>query len=182
MKRVNYLWMIVMSVFIFFASCSSEDLKVPLQDREGAVFLDGGEYVEAKTEFTESELIERLQGEKWFQSYPYVYDTYDIMKLYTEKGVDGGYWGETFHFSVEGSYSRTEGGVVDAELSYFVNGNKLTMEHNGKMWEFTVVAVDENRIILDLPWNNTLFTVPSDFIDFDRNKAYLRYVWTAVEG
>ena len=188
MKRVNYLWMIVMSVSIFVTSCSSEDLKVPLQDREGAVFLEGGEYVEATTEFSEDELKEKLCSGNWNTNrMPYIYDTYNCQQTYYEPDALVGAPYPVWQFKSDGTY-------IDYSCAYpeyapngkfIIKGNHLyfTEERSFSGTEpttivYTVVGISSKYIILDRDYEDGICNIPKSFMKFDKDVANVRYMWT----
>ena len=174
------------------ASCSDdkeeliEEEVVVLADKPGYVFLDGGEYVEATTEFTDKEAIAVLKSKIWkTDSNYYIYDLSKIKKTHYKPDY------MLYSFKDNGIYnwSYDLGKNFSKDYEYWVNDKNLIMHETladifgaiySESWFYLkVVAVDEDRIILDTTKKISQTSIPNGFPEFDLDKTKLRYVWVA---
>lgn len=188
MKKVNEILGVLsltMILMFTFSSCKDESQLDFLEDKEGLIFLEGGKYVRATTDFSDESVIDALCSKVWVSKTVYLYQEnqiYNISDMEPES--------YPIYFDKNGltcrykdiDYIKNEMG----EYRYEVNNKVLKIIQNPlsplsslmyQEYYYTVISVDVERIVMDVPYNSKNTFVPRDFVDFDRNKAVVRMVW-----
>lgn len=185
---------VIVALGLSLVSCSDDEPKTPLEDKAGMVFLDNGEYVTATTDFSDEDAVAVLCSKRWCRSgMPYIYDEYNIQRLYKESGNSSNS-NSNFKFNADGYYrslSGEEDVYGDAKISTFEVTDKCLImkdcmiQHNEATtftYKYTLVSVDENRIIMDGVYDSSAWEIPDGFMSFDKSTASVRYVWVPYEA
>lgn len=185
MKRFYVFSVVALAIIAALASCS-DDPQVPLQDKDGAVFLANGKYIDATTDFSEDELLTALCSRKWdIQGMPYIYDIYNCQQTYYEPDVYAFTELPVWQFNADGTYIDYihvfQGGTFEIE------GNKLTLFPSGRPYApgilttttYTVAGFAAEYIVLDKDYTDGACYIPEGFMSFDEDVAKIRYMWNA---
>ena len=74
---------------------------------------------------------------------------------------------------------KMDSNIETAQLANYSIEGKTLMFENADLIPYTIVAVDENRIVLDRLCNRGDYTLSNDFPqEFDKNKSKVRCVLT----
>lgn len=158
----------------------SEVLK-KLVDKKDSIFLDNGEYVKATTEFTKDQAEVILKSKIWRKAKWLVYETYKI-KSFNNNTTFCYKFNDNYKYQYLYDYPTQE--KMDKEIAqtkevnYTIEGKNLKFE-NVELFDYTIVAVDSNRVVLDRLCNQGDWMNSRDFPqEFDRKTAKVRCVLT----
>ena len=189
MKKFWFLLIAAVAMTTALQSCD-DDPKVPLQDKDGRIFLDKDNYIEALANFTDEEFTKRLLARKWHQDdIPYIYDTYNCQRLYDDDPYDLDstppvvyQFYDNNHYDLNGTngnseYYNFEYSIKDKELYMSENYLRTGLSYTKK---YKVVGVSSEYLVFDVDYDPELVTIPKGFMKFDESTAKIRYVWKAV--
>lgn len=190
MKKLCILWAVLAMMLPMVVACSDDDEPTPeptktaLADKDGYIFLDNGEYVAATTNFTTDEVLAALQSKIWCLDIWHCYTTYNIYKFdmnftqyYKFSTSDDEY--------VYQAYSLYNVDKIEAATKqrFTLSGKTLNLYNSTAdniVFSYTVVAVDENRIVMDRAFDQTLdFNISqvASLSDSDKKIAKVRCVY-----
>lgn len=189
MKKCKLLLLIM----ILMSSCNSDNDNIIIEeqrltDQIGRVFLDKGEYVTATTDFSDEVAVKTLTNQIWYQSDIYVYDEYNIIKqhenpYYMVFENDNIYYSATDLVALQNEPPEFEYGVENKVLTmreiYRFDNGEIYSTHSGS---FDIVAVDETRIILDIPYADYTISLSGLTDEFKLEQAKIRIVWNALKN
>ncbi len=194
------IWLLLVStIFWGLISCTNKDeetleeennkeeLGEPLVDKPGYVFLDNGDYIPAKTDFTDAEVLELLQSRIWVENdYGYIYDKYKIKQLYGYGAYnDIAYYrfntdksASFLHYDVyiDSLVDKDEYDFQDKTLMmhyiYRYVWGEIYSEHKEY---YTLVGIMKDSLIFD--WKGKYPDPPIYFPKFDELTSRKRFVW-----
>lgn len=157
-----------------------EPIKKPLVDKKDSIFLDNGEYVKATTEFTKEQAEIVFKSKVWRKAKWLIYNTYEIKSFnimsYCYKFYDNYQYKYLYDYPTQ---EKMDSNIETAQLANYSIEGKTLMFENADLIPYTIVAVDENRIVLDRLCNRGDYTLSNDFPqEFDKNKSKVRCVLT----
>lgn len=157
-----------------------EPVKKPLVDKKDSIFLDNGKYVKATTEFTKEQAEAVFKSKLWRKAKWLVYDTYNIKPFNTTSFCYK--FNDNYKYQLLMDYPIQD--QMDAQIektklvNYTITGKILQFE-DAELIPYTIVAVDENRVVLDRLCNPGDYTLSNDFPqEFDKKKSKVRCVLT----
>ena len=178
MKRILYLF-IAVSTLLFVASCSDDELTSTqrAQDEAGKIFLEKGNTVTANTNFDQSALEKALKQKEWTLDYSFNYDKFKVGEKSLEKALP-----IALHTDMTIEYRFED--VKSKIRAITLSGKQLTSTmidyrpHENTYWPaqtYTVVALDNDRIIMDSPLG--YFQIEG----YDQASARIRSVWVPAK-
>lgn len=169
------------------SGCGSEEdepkqeIKKILVDKQDSIFLDNGKYVKATTSFTQESAELLLRSKIWRKAKWYIYDTYNIVSFTRSLNICYKFYeNNQYQYLLDAPTQEKMDNQLETSpfIDYTVKGKTLMFEDAPSI-PYTIIAIDENRIVLDRLCNAGDWTVSKDFPkDFDTNISKVRCVLT----
>ena len=136
--------------------------------------------MKATTEFTKEQAEIVFKSKVWRKAKWLIYNTYEIKSFnimsYCYKFYDNYQYKYLYDYPTQ---EKMESNIETAQLANYSIEGKILMFENADLIPYTIVAVDENRIVLDRLCNRGDYTLSNDFPqEFDKNKSKVRCVLT----
>ena len=188
MKVLRLLLGLVISLIVINVTTSCQDEpKQPeeetpkiLVDKKDSIFLDNGDYVKATTEFTKEQVEAVLLKTKiWKKTKWLAYETNKITSLtvypYCYKFNDNNKYQRLYDYATQEQMDKEI--ARTKEVGYTIEGRKLKFE-NASLIDYTIVAVDSDRVVLDRLCNPGDWTIGYLPKEFDRKTTMVRCILT----